>query len=81
MEETNIDKKTMHITISKKALNELNDIKEYTNSENTADVIRESLALLKYLIEQEQKGYEIIVMKKRFFGSDHIINIKINQSN
>lgn len=71
-----VDEKRIQLNISKRGLEEINELKERLNLTSMADVIRSSLKLAKYLELEKKAGNEIIIRNKKTNKEKEIVFIK-----
>ena len=70
--------KQIHITISDKAAEELKELKEKLNLNSTAEVIRSSVALKKFLQMEKESGNDIILRNRKSKNEKVIVMLNNN---
>ncbi len=61
----NTQKKQVHIAFSKKAMDELEELKKELGLSSISDVIRSSVSLTKFISLEKNNGNEIIIRDKK----------------
>lgn len=68
--------KNIHIELSEKAVQELENLKDKLNAKTMTEVIRASLSLAKFLELQKENGNEIIIRNPKSKKETRIITLR-----
>ena len=68
--------KQVHITLSEKAVKELEELKEKLNLPSIAEVVRSSISVNKFLQMEKEKGNDIVLRHKDTKNERVIVMLK-----
>lgn len=68
--------KQVHITLSKKAVKELEELKQKLNLPSVAEVVRSSISVNKFLQLEKEKGNDLVLRNKETKDEKVIVILK-----